>query len=173
MLGTLVFQKGWRLISLFWCWNEEEVLIQRAQGEQRWGKQNWASLFPPATLRSRTEEGEVSDAGASGYKSGYCIKVDGRAGRVGGGWRIETCGSLKSPGRERGRDIPEGIAAHHRPTRVDHFARWSWRESEGPWLHHILRAWARLQVPQGHTRPRWAFPLCYQKSTMFPPFKSL
>ena len=57
---------------------------------------------------------------------------------MGGRWRIETCGSLKSPGRERGRDIPAGIAAHHRPTRVNRFARWSWRENEGSWLHHTL-----------------------------------
>lgn len=57
---------------------------------------------------------------------------------MGGRWRIETCGSLKSPGRERGRDIPAGIAAHHRPTRVNRFARWSRRENEGSWLHHTL-----------------------------------
>ena len=171
MLGTLVFQKVWGLISLFWCWNEEEVLIQRSQGEQCWGKQNWASLFPPATLRSRMEEGEVSDAGASGYDSGYCIKVDGWAGRVGGGWRIEICGSLKSPGRETGRDIPEGIAAHHRPTRVDRFARWSWRESEGPWLHHILSEslGQAAGASRAHKTPL-SLSIVLPKS---PPFKSL
>ena len=49
------------------------------------------------------EEGDVPDAGAGAYNSGHCIEVG-----EGGGCGLETCGSLKSPGRER-----EGRSGRH------------------------------------------------------------